>query len=165
MKTVLNRLLLPVSLLILWLMLNDTLATGQIVLGAALALALTWAAGSLRPLRARPHRPVLVLKLFVQVAIDITRSNLAVARIIWLGEKAKATPGFIRIPITIRDPHGLAALACILTFTPGTVWSDFSESNGLLTLHVLDLKDEAEWLHIVQQRYERPLLEIFECTV
>src|SRR3546814_943664 len=89
-------------------------------------------------------------------------SNIAVARIIWLGKHADATPGFLKIPLRIRDPHGLAALACIVTYTPGTVWSDYSEAEQLLTLHVLDLKDEAEWFHTIQQRYERPLMEIFE---
>ncbi|WP_211242685.1 Na+/H+ antiporter subunit E, partial [Halopseudomonas bauzanensis] len=29
---------------------------------------------------------------------------------------------FIRIPLDLRDPHGLAVLACIINSTPGTVW-------------------------------------------
>src|SRR3546814_15389404 len=82
-------------------------------------------------------------------------SNIAVARIIWLGKHADATPGFLKIPLRIRDPHGLAALACIVTYTPGTVWSDYSEAEPLLTLHVLDLKDAAEWFHTIQRSEER----------
>lgn len=162
MKRIVNALLLPLFLLVLWLMLNDTLAPGQILLGAVLAAFLSWAARSFRPLQATLRHPVTILRLLGHVAIDIARSNLAVGRIVWLGRRANATPGYIRLPIKLRDPHGLAALACILTFTPGTVWSDFSEEDGLLTLHVLDLKDENEWLKIVTERYERPLMEIFE---
>lgn len=162
MKRIVNALLLPLFLLVLWLMLNDTLAPGQILLGAVLAAFLSWAARSFRPLRATLRHPVTILRLLGHVATDIARSNLAVGRIVWLGRRANATPGYIRLPIKLRDPHGLAALACILTFTPGTVWSDFSEEDGLLTLHVLDLKDENEWLKIVTERYERPLMEIFE---
>src|SRR5690606_18684189 len=162
MKRVLNVLALPAMLLAIWLLLNDSLSAGQIVLGAILAGLLSWAASALRPLRSSPKRPLTILLLIWHVAVDITMSNIAVARIIWLGRRANATPGFIKIPLRMHDPHGLAALACIITYTPGTVWSDYSEDKNLLTLHVLDLKDEAQWLNTIQQRYERPLLEIFE---
>lgn len=164
MRRHLNRLILPVSLVALWLWLNDTLSTGQIVLGALLAALLTFAlsASDLRPLRATPKHPLIMLRLIWHVSVDIAVSNIAVGRIIWLGKHSGATPGFIKIPLRMRDPHGLAALACIVTYTPGTVWADYSETESILTLHVLDLKDESVWLHTIQQRYESPLLEIFE---
>lgn len=162
MRRYLTFLMLPIILLGIWLLLNDSFSAGQITLGTLLAVLLAWAASNLRPLRASPKHPLVALRLIVHVCIDITKSNIAVARIVWLGARANATPGFIRIPLRIRDAHGLAALACIVTYTPGTVWSDYSEEESLLTLHVLDLKDEAEWLHTIQQRYEQPLMEIFE---
>ncbi|MCC2596654.1 Na+/H+ antiporter subunit E [Pusillimonas sp. MFBS29] len=162
MRRLQTLLMLPVILLVIWLLLNDSFSAGQIVLGTILAILLAWAASNLRPLRATPKHPLIAMRLIVHVAIDIAKSNIAVGRIVWLGARANATPGFIRIPLRIRDPHGLAALACIVTYTPGTVWSDYSEEDSLLTLHVLDLKDESEWLYTIQQRYERPLLEIFE---
>ncbi|SHI01989.1 Na+/H+ antiporter subunit E [Pollutimonas bauzanensis] len=162
MKRYLHRLILPLLLLALWLLLNNTLSPGQLALGAILALLLGWAALALRPLQAYPKKPLLAARLIWHVAVDITHSNIAVARIIWLGAKADVTPGFLKIALRMRDPHGLAALACIITYTPGTVWSDYSEDDGLLTLHVLDLKDESQWRHTIQHRYERPLMEIFE---
>lgn len=161
MKKVMYWFVLPCILLAVWLLLNRSLAPGQIVLGAVLALLLAWAAMALRPLRATPRRPWKLFSLLFNVLIDIARSNLQVARLIWLGPQSH-TPGFMKIPISLRDPHGLALLSCIITFTPGTVWSGFSEEKGLLTLHVLDLQDEQYWIDLVQQRYERPLKEIFE---
>lgn len=160
----LRRLVLPGVLLALWLFLNDSASPGNIALGAAIAIGLTVAlrASQLRPLQARPKHLATMLRLIGHVAVDITRSNIAVASLIWAGRRMQATSGFINIPLRIRDPHGLAALACIVTYTPGTVWADYSEDDSLLTLHVLDLKDESEWLHIIQERYERPLMEIFE---
>lgn len=162
MKRYLHRLILPLLLLALWLLLNDTVSPAQVALGSVLALFLGWAAMALRPLQAYPKKPLVAISLMWHVAVDIFHSNIAVARIIWLGRKANATPGFVKIPLRIRDPHGLAALACIVTYTPGTVWSDYSENDDLLVLHVLDLKDEQQWLHTIQHRYERPLMEIFE---
>ncbi|MFT0546795.1 Na+/H+ antiporter subunit E [Allopusillimonas ginsengisoli] len=164
MSRIVNALVLPSLLLALWILLNDSVSPGNIAIGAVLALGLSWAlhASRLRPLHARPRHPLVILKLALHVAIDIARSNVAVARIIILGRHANASPGFISIPLRIKDPHALAALACIVTYTPGTVWADYSEEHNLLTLHVLDLQEEALWLNIIQQRYERPLLEIFE---
>ena len=154
-------LLLPVVLLAIWLLLNNTLSASHLVLGAVLSLLLAWAAMALRPMRSRPKRPLVILQLIIRVAMDIIRSNFQVARLIWLGPQSH-TPGFMKIPLSLRDPHALAALACIITYTPGTVWSGYSEEQGLLTLHVLDLQDEQYWVELIQRRYERPLKEIFE---
>lgn len=161
MKHYFYRLLLPLLLLALWLLLNDSLSPGQIILGAILSLLLGWAAVALRPVYSRPKRLVVLATLVGHVVIDIVRSNINVARLIWQGH-ASHTPGFIKIPIHLQDPHGLAALACIVTYTPGTVWSGFSEKTGIMTLHVLDLKEESYWIELIKQRYERPLMEIFE---
>jgi len=153
----------PALLWALWLLLNESVSPGQIVLGLIVALVLSWAAYHLRPLQALMRRPWKVLGLFLHVMADITRSNLAVFRLIVQGkERTNTTPGFLRIPLRMRDPHGLAALACIITFTPGTVWADYAQAENLLTLHVLDLKDEDHWRALIRDRYEAPLMEIYE---
>ena len=70
--------------------------------------------------------------------------------------------GVVRVPLAMRSPHGLAALACILTATPGTVWVDYDSTDGTMLLHVLDLIDEDAWVRIVKDRWERRLMDIFE---
>src|SRR5690554_4923534 len=161
MRSLMQWFYLPTLLLGLWLLLNDSLSVGNIVLGLILALFFGFGSYALRPLRARLSSPLVALKLVFRVALDVLRSNMEVARIVWFA-RDQASPGFIRIPITMTDPHGLAALSCIVTYTPGTVWSEFVQEEGLLTLHVLDLKDEAYWIHKIQHDYERPLKEIFK---
>lgn len=161
MKNVLYWLLLPAVLLIIWLLLNNSVSPGHLITGSILALLLAWAAMALRPVRSRPKHPLLVLKLIWRVACDITVSNFVVARLIILGADSH-TPGFMKIPLSMRDPHARAALACIITYTPGTVWAGFSEETNTLTLHVLDLKDESHWVELIQGRYESLLKEIFE---
>ncbi len=47
---------------------------------------------------------------------------------------------FVRVPLDLRDPHGLAALAAIMCVIPGTVWSELSLDRGALLLHVFDLE-------------------------
>ncbi|MHA3903032.1 Na+/H+ antiporter subunit E [Castellaniella sp. WN] len=162
MKCLLRSLPLACLLLILWLVLNDSLSAGHLVLGAAIALTLALLAPILRPVRARLSHPLTALRLAGHVAADIARSNRDVGRIILRGPRPGAHPGFLDIPLRIRDPHGLAALACIVTFTPGTVWAGHDPEHNMLTLHVLDLSDPRGLTRIIQDRYERPLMEIFE---
>lgn len=146
-----------------WLLLNQTLSPGQILLGFALALALALAASALRPLHARLHRFDLAVLLALRVFKDIVRSNIAVARIvIGLERGRQIRSGFLEIPLDMRDPHGLAALAVIITSTPGTVWVGLSPSGDTLTLHVLDLQSEEYWIDLIKRRYEQPLMRIFE---
>jgi multicomponent K+:H+ antiporter subunit E len=162
MKRLLGFLPLPCLLLVLWLVLNDSLSAGQIALGGAIALALSLLAPILRPVRARLRHPLTALLLIVHVARDIMHSNYMVSRRILRGDASSARSGFLDIPLRIRDPHGLAALACIVTFTPGTVWAGHDAERNVLTLHVLDLSDPAGLTRVIQDRYERPLMEIFE---
>lgn len=152
--------LLPLFLLGLWLLLNRSVSPGHIALGAALAIWLSWGSTRLRPLRAKPHRLWLLAGLVARLLVDVTRSNLAVARLIWRPGR-DLTPGFMTIPLKLRDPHALAVLACCLTYTPGTVVVDIKRGESV-TLHVLDLQNEEAWVSFVQDRYERILLEVFQ---
>jgi multicomponent K+:H+ antiporter subunit E len=154
--------LMALFLLVMWLLLNQTLAPGHIILGAVLGIGGAWALTRLEPFAGRLRRPQAMLTLSVLVVSDIVRSNIAVARII-LGPRARnETAGFLDIPLELRAPYGLAVLALIVTATPGTLWVTFDAAKGVLTLHVLDLIDEDAWIATIKQRYERHLLEIFE---
>jgi multicomponent K+:H+ antiporter subunit E len=150
-------------LLGLWLLLNQSVELGQVVLGLVLAIAVAAASSVLRPLQPTFKRGYLVGVLLTNVLGDIVRSNLGVARIVLgLVRDREVRSGFVKIPLTLKDPHGLAVLAGILTSTPGTVWVDIDPQTNTLTLHVLDLRDEAEWIAWVKDPYERLLLGIFE---
>jgi multicomponent K+:H+ antiporter subunit E len=161
------RLLLPfpvlsACLLAMWLLLNQSISVGHVLLGAFLAVLGAWTMLALQPDGARVRRPGAMIRLFFLVLIDIIRSNVAVAQIILGSRHRKITSGFVNIPLDLRDRHGLAVLACIITSTPGTLWVNFNPANGILMIHVLDLIDESVWMTTIKGRYERLLLEIFE---
>lgn len=153
---------LALALLLLWLLINESLAGGQLILGAAVVLFVLLATNTMRPVRARLRRPGVALRLFGRVLFDMLRSSLHVVGVILGGAERRRHAGFMEIPLDLRDPHGLAVLAMIVTSTPGTVWSDLSADGCVLTLHVLELKDHQHWIDTIKQRYERPLMEIFE---
>lgn len=154
--------LLPVVLAIVWLLLNDSLAPGHVLLGIVFALLVGAAIRPLRPLPAWPRRLHVAIGLIWYVFLDIVRSNIGVGRVILGATRRQPTIGFVRIPLDLRDPHGLAMLSIIVTGTPGTVWAGHDPAANVLTLHVLDLWDEDAWIRTIKDRYERPLMEIFE---
>ncbi|MET0172971.1 MAG: Na+/H+ antiporter subunit E, partial [Agrobacterium vaccinii] len=116
----------------------------------------------LRPPKPRIRNWHLVVKLCFIVFYDIIRSNLAVAFIILFNRDRKANAGFLTIPLDLRDPMGLAALAVVLTATPGSAWLEYNSSQGTLLIHVLDEVSEAHWQNLIKSRYEKLLMEIFE---
>ena len=146
----------------MWLLLNESIAPATLLLGAVLAVGLSWTLVAVEPPRARFRRVGAVFRLAGVVLAEIVRSNNAVARIILQPGARDRRSGFVRIPLDIRHPYGLVALACIITATPGTLWVEYDSSDRTMLLHVLDLIDEAQWIEIIKGRYERPLMEILE---
>lgn len=153
--------LLIVSIVAMWLALTR-FSLGQLLLGTAVALVAAQGLAALHPSKPKLRRWDLVPKLIGIVLLDILRSNIAVARLILSGNRAKRKSGFVAIPLELRDPMGLAVLAVIVTSTPGTAWIDYSDRRGVLLLHIFDLVDESEWVELIKTRYEHLLMEIFE---
>jgi multicomponent K+:H+ antiporter subunit E len=147
-------------LLAVWLLANESVSPGHILLACVLAVAGGWALVAVEFPKAAVRRVGAVVRLGCLVLADIVRSNIAVARIV-LGLAPRPNAGFVRIKLELRSPYALAALACIITATPGTVWADFDPESRILTIHVLNLVDEIDWVRTIGHRYQRPLMEIF----
>ena len=154
--------LLSAALVVLWLLLNQSISAGHVILGSLIAVLASWAMAALRPDKPRIRRPGAALRLAGLVLIDILRSNLAVGRIIVRSREPGVNAGFMTIPLDLRSRQGLAVLSIIITSTPGTVWVNYDAAKGTLLLHVLDLIDETVWIRTIKDRYERRLMEIFE---
>lgn len=153
---------LSVALLVMWLLLNLSVAPGQLLLGAVLAIAAPILAKPLRPFSVHVKKPLAIIRLFVYSLKEIIRSAFNVSRIILFTHHEKVNSRFIRIPLDLRDPHGLAVLSCIINSTPGTVWVEILPDSHDLALHVFDLHEVQWWIDMIKTRYERPLIEIFE---
>jgi multicomponent K+:H+ antiporter subunit E len=151
-----------VLLLAVWLILNESLSVGHVLLGALLALGGVAVFSRLQPEATAIRIPLLAALRFLGVVFaDVVRSNIAVARIVLgLGARQR-TAGFLSLPLELRHPGGLAVIACIITATPGTSWVSYDSTANVVTIHVLDLVDADDWVREFKQRYERPLMEMF----
>lgn len=159
MKRILAHPLLWLALFAMWLLLARTLAPGQILLAGIVASIGSWAASAVETPRVRLRRPGLIATLVGRVVADIVQSNIAVLRLA-LGRREPRSK-FVTIPLELRDPNGLAVLACIITATPGSAWINYNARTDTVLVHVLDTEDAATWAADVKRTYEALLLEIF----
>lgn len=154
--------LLSLALWVMWLLLTSSIEPRSIVFGALLGLFVPFALCLLDPEKPKVGKPLVMLKLSAIVLKDIIRSNMAVMSIIMGRKREQRVSGFIHVPLRIESTYALATLAIILTCTPGTLWVQYDSGRKRLLLHVLDLVDEQSWVDLIQNRYERHLMEIFE---
>lgn len=151
-----------VFLLVLWLLMVESLAVSQIVLGLGLAWLIPFSTQQFWLEQSSMHHPVLMLKYAGRFLADILRSNLLVAWQI-LHPVKHLQPGFVAYPLAIKDDFAITILACTITLTPGTVSAHISRDKKTLLLHVLHLVDEQALIQGIAERYEKPLKEIFQC--
>lgn len=166
MTTALRRLLpaplLSVALAALWLVLEPSFGRGNVALAVLLAIVVPIVVAPLRPTPVRIRRPWTIVRLVLAVGHDVVVSNLGVALALVHPRGRALRPAFVTIPLAIRDPNALAALAMITTVVPGTVWCELARDASVVRLHVFDLDDEAAFIADYKSRYERPLQAIFE---
>lgn len=157
-------------LLLVWLLLNNSIAPIYLVTGGVLAwsiplLTFAFHDQSLHITGQVSKRLRLGVRYLLVLLWDIVVANAQVVMRV-LGSNQALRPGFVVMPLDIKDPLGITILAGTICLTPGTVSADVYPHNSkqpqFLLLHVLDMADEAELIAELKQRYEQPLLEIFQ---
>ena len=151
---------LSVTVFCFWLLMNDEISVGQVVMALVLALVIPPFAARLDREFARIGRLRSVPRMLGVLLWDIVQANVTVALQV-LGPERKIRPGFIWVPLDIDNIHGIAALTSIITLTPGTVSSALSDDRRHLLVHVLNMDDADDVIRQIKTRYEVPLMEIF----
>lgn len=160
-------------LLIVWLLLNNSVSVGQVLLGAFLAIVIPLITQPFTDEHPKVKRPLLAIKQLLIVLFDIITANIQVAILI-VGPNKRLCPAFVKVPLDITDALPITLLASTVSLTPGTVsaevypiseehddWDD--KGQKFLLIHVLHLNDEQKLIEQIKSRYEAPLKEIFQC--
>jgi multicomponent K+:H+ antiporter subunit E len=155
-----HPLLTPV-LAVIWLLLNNTLAFGHVVLGLLLGWLIPLFTLRFWPEAVRIRRPGLLLRFIAVVLYDIVVANFAVARRI-LARPERLSPAFIAVPLELEGDLAISLLANTICLTPGTVSARLSEDRRSLLVHALDAPDPAATCAQIKARYEAPLKAVFE---
>ncbi len=153
---------LSAALFVVWILLEQSLEAVTLLSAVVLAIAVPLLTKGLRPAAVRMRRPGVALRLSFVVTFDMLKSAFDVARLLLTRRTARIESKFVQIPLDMRDPNGLAVLAMVMCLTPGTAWGEVAFDRSTLLIHVFDLDDDAAFVAMIKQRYERPLMEIFE---
>lgn len=162
MKRILPFPYLSMILLVVWLLMNNSISAGNILLGLIFAVLIPLGTASMRKTQPTLKKPLTAARYLLMLMGDIIVSNVEVA-IQVLGPVRKITPGFIAIPLDITQDLPITLLASSISLTPGTVSLEVSEDRQWLYVHVLNLTNEADTIARIKQRYESPLKEMFGC--
>lgn len=154
--------LLTLLLAAIWLLLNNSLAPGQILLGLLLGWAIPRFTLAFWPQRVRVRRPMLLLRFIGHFLADVIVANLVVARLILAGPR-HLRPAFVVVPLDITDELAISLLANIICLTPGTVSARLSVDRRQLLVHALDCDDPAALVAALKARIEAPLKEMLQC--
>ncbi|WP_226625453.1 Na+/H+ antiporter subunit E [Alloyangia pacifica] len=154
--------LLSVALVIIWQLLANEPSINSLVFGAILGVLLPFATAAYWPNRPQVTRPWMLIPYGLVVAWDIITANITVALIVLFKPNRNIRSAWVNVPLDIRTPEAITALAGTITLTPGTVSVDLSDEGHALLVHALHTDDPEAVARKIKHRYERRLKEIFE---
>lgn len=99
-----------------------------------------------------------LLHLLAYFAWQVVLANLNVTRIA-LARRPPIHPGILGLPLRVRRPAEVAALANMITLTPGTTSVDVGEADGRIFIHTIDVR-QPEAIAAVKDRFEDLILQV-----
>ncbi|MBY6138684.1 Na+/H+ antiporter subunit E [Leisingera daeponensis] len=154
--------LLTLLLTITWLLLVNRWSLNSLVFGFLLGVLIPFVTQPFWPNRPNLRRPLKVAEYILVVLTDIVQANIIVARIVLFKPNTDRRPNWITVPLELKTPEAITALAGTITMTPGTLSADVSDEGHALLVHCLDAPNPDAVRDEIKQRYERRLMEIFE---
>lgn len=148
-------------LLLLWLLLMNSFAPAQVLIGLILGWLLPFVTQQFWPEQPRVHNANRLVVYLAHLVWDIIKANFTVARLL-LKDPARLQPAFVRYPLTLTDEFAITMLASTISLTPGTVSAGLSPDRSTLLIHALHEPDPEAMIAQIHQRYELPLKEILE---
>lgn len=161
MSRVVPQPVISATLLLTWLLLHNAISVGLLLTGVLLAVGLPLLTQRFWPEYPRTIRIAPLLRLIGVVIYDIVVANMRMVVLI-LGPARRLRPRFVVVPVTLQEPFAITLLASIISLTPGTVSANLSGDRRSLLVHDLDVEDPDTAVQRIRERYEKPLMEVFE---
>ncbi len=161
MSRLLPHPLLTPILAVVWLLLNNSVDPGQIVMGFLLGWAIPLISIRFWPETVYIYKPLTLVRYIAVLLFDIIVANFTVARLI-LGNPDQLRPAFVVLPLELTSDLAISLLANSITLTPGTLSAKLSLDRKYLLIHALNETDTEAMIIAIKNRYEIPLKEIFE---
>lgn len=108
----------------------------------------------------RALRRLRALAVLVAIFLaELLKSSITVARTAF-ARHPQVSPAIIAVPIELRTDLAVAALANLVSLTPGTTSLHVSADRCTLYVHCLDAPSAAKVRHKIKRTFERRLQEI-----
>ncbi|MCL1477593.1 Na+/H+ antiporter subunit E [Marinobacter sp. M3C] len=151
---------LSLLLFSIWQLLSGGVSGGSVVLGLILAWGIPQLTQSFWPERPAVFKVWRLPGYLLLVLWDIVIASFEVAWLIISPRRPK--PMFISYPLQLDCPQAIVILASTISLTPGTVSADISDDHKHLLIHALDTRTAEEVIKAIHNRYEKPLMEMFQ---
>ena len=152
--------LLALTLVLVWVMLLNQATVGTVVMGVIVGVAVSKLTSVYWPGRPRLHKPLLVAEYLGVFLYDVVVSNIQVARLVLFRRPETLQSRFVTVPLDVKTPEAIVALAGTITLTPGTLSVDVSDDRTELVVHCIDVADPAAAVAGIKERYEQRLKRI-----
>ena len=134
------------TLLLIWLIANGSLAQETVITGAVIsaviALAFATFARVYSVVRWTPKVIIYYLMYLGVFLLELVKANLNVMRLVF-SPQINIDPGIVKISTSLKTPMGRLALANSITLTPGTL--------------VVDIKEDALYIHWISVSVTDPI--------
>jgi multicomponent Na+:H+ antiporter subunit E len=152
------------TLLLIWVIANgtlafDTLLTG-VVVTAAIALAFAAFSRVYSVIRWSPKVIANYLMYLAVFLIELTRANLNVMRLVF-SPRIVIEPGIVEIKTRLQSPIGRLALANSITLTPGTLVVDIKGDSLFIHWINIGATDPVAATNAISARFEKYLEVIY----
>ena len=152
------------TLLLIWLIANGSLATDTVLVGVVVStvIALAFSAFS-RVYSVIRWSPIVIYYYLMYLAaftLELVKANLNVMRLVF-SPSIDITPGFVEIKTDLKSPIGRLALANSITLTPGTLVVDIKGDSLFVHWINIDATDPVAATEAISARFEKLLKVIY----
>lgn len=162
MSRFVRRPFVAIASALVFVFLLNAITLGGVVLGVIIGLVVAHLADRYWPGKPQLKNPLAIVAYLGIVMKDIAVSSIDVAKLVLFSRGGDLQSRFITVPLDLRSPEAIAALAGTITLTPGTLSADVSADGRALLIHCLNVDDPDAAVADIKNRYERRLKEIFE---
>lgn len=152
------------TLMIIWVIANGTLALDTLIAGvvitAAIALAFASFARVYSVVRWSPKVIFYYLMYLGVFLIELTKANLSVMRLVF-SPRIEIEPGIVKIKTELKSPIGRLALANSITLTPGTLVVDIKGDSLFIHWINVSATDPVAATEEISARFEKYLKVIY----
>ena len=152
------------TLMLIWVIANGTLALDTLIAGvvitAAIALAFASFARVYSVIRWSPKVIIYYLMYLGVFLLELTKANLNVMRLVF-SPRIDITPGIVEIKTELKSPIGRLALANSITLTPGTLVVDIKGDSLFIHWINVSATDPVAATEEISARFEKYLKVVY----